>query len=136
EDAEVVRYPAGQIRRELKVSPATLETVRRAMLLDVTHRDERGRLDGTGREAAVEGMQVCGKTGTAQVMEGNHLKEYTTWFVSFAPYDAARYVVVVVVEGGASGGGTCAPIAHDIYEAIVKREQRPGIKGQHPVALN
>ena len=79
-----------------------------------------GRIDGTGHRAAVDGMQVCGKTGTAQVMEGRKLKEYITWFVSFAPLDSPRYAVVVVIEGGASGGGTCAPVAHDIFEAIVE----------------
>jgi penicillin-binding protein 2 len=56
-------------------------------------------------------------------MQGNILKEHITWFVSFAPFEAPRYAVVVVVEGGSSGGGTCAPVAHDIYQAIVKRQQ-------------
>jgi penicillin-binding protein 2 len=80
-------------------------------------------------------MQVCGKTGTAQVMEGRKLKEYITWFVAFAPFDSPRYAVVVVIEGGASGGGTCAPVAHDIFEAILKREQRV-TRTQLPLALN
>jgi penicillin-binding protein 2 len=133
---QTTRFPPGQIRTQLKLDPRNLEIVRNAMLLDVTHRDETGRLDGTGKRAAVEGLQVCGKTGTAQVMEGHKLKEYTTWFVSFAPFESPRYAVVVVVEGGASGSGTCAPVAHDIYEAIVKREQRVPIKSPHPVALN
>jgi penicillin-binding protein 2 len=129
---ETVRFPSGQIRTDLKLNPRNLEVVRNAMLLDVTHRDEKGRLDGSGRRAAVEGMQVCGKTGTAQVMEGNKLKEYITWFVSFAPFNAPRYAVVVVIEGGNSGGRTCAPVAHGIYEAIVKREH----PSRRAVALN
>jgi len=68
-------------------------------------------------------MRVCGKTGTALVMnERNQVVDYTTWFVSFAPYENPRYVVVVMVESGGSGGGTCGPIARDIYGAIRKRE--------------
>ncbi len=120
----VIQFPSGQIRGELRVSPNNLQLVRSAMLLDVVHRDATGRPDGTGRRAAVEGMQICGKTGTAQVMEGRTLKEYITWFVSFAPFEAPRYAVVVVVEGGASGASTCAPVAHDIYAAILKRQQQ------------
>jgi len=46
----------------------------------------------------------------------------TTWFASFAPYGHPRYAVVVMVENGTFGGPTCAPIAHDIYEAILKSE--------------
>jgi penicillin-binding protein 2 len=127
----VIQFPSGQIRGELRVSPENLQLVRNAMLLDVVHRDASGRLDGTGRRAAVEGMQVCGKTGTAQVMEGRTLKEYITWFVSFAPFEAPRYAVVVLVEGGSSGTATCAPVARQIYEAILNREQQapaePGV---------
>jgi penicillin-binding protein 2 len=134
----VIRFPTGQVRNELKLDPKHLELVRNGMLLDVTHRDPSGRLDGTGRRAAVEGIQVCGKTGTAQVMERGKLSAHVTWFVSFAPFDAPRYAVVVMVEVALSGSGalTCAPVAHEIYDAILKREQRVPLKPVPAVALN
>ena len=47
-----------------------------------------------------------------------------TWFASFAPVEAPRYVVVVMVESGKSGGHTCAPVAGVIYQEIVKIEQQ------------
>jgi penicillin-binding protein 2 len=130
-------FPSGQIRTQLQLEPKHLELVRHAMELDVTHRDAAGRLDGTGRRAAVEGLQICGKTGTAQVKQGNELKGYITWFVSFAPFDAPRYVVVVMVEAGLSGSGalTCAPVAREIYEAILKREQHPPTRPKPSLAL-
>ena len=78
--------------------------------------------DGTGRAARVEGMSICGKTGTAQVKdEHNEIIGETTWFLSFAPYAEPRYAVVVMVEMEArrgSGGGTCGPIAKQVYTAI------------------
>jgi penicillin-binding protein 2 len=133
---EIVRFPSGQVRRELKVEPQNLQIVRNAMLMDVEHRDETtGRL-GTGHAAAVQGMRVCGKTGTAQVLVPGKPKDWITWFVSFAPFETPRYTVVIVVESGASGGDTCAPIAHDIFEAIVKREQPLPAKPQGSVAMN
>jgi cell division protein FtsI/penicillin-binding protein 2 len=75
--------------------------------------------EGTGKGAAVPGLRIGGKTGTAQVTDfRNRLVDHITWFVSFAPFEAPRYVVVVMVESGASGGGTCAPIAQKVYRAL------------------
>jgi penicillin-binding protein 2 len=50
----------------------------------------------------------------------------TTWFASFAPYENPRYAVVVMVVSGTFGGPTCAPIAHDIYVAILNSEKSNG----------
>ena len=120
----ITRFPPGQVRNQLRLHPNTLQIVRNAMLLDVEFRDPLTGEYGGGHRAAVDGMHVCGKTGTAQVMEGRQLKEYITWFTSFAPFETPRYAVVVMIEGGDSGGLTCAPVARDIYQAIQKREQR------------
>jgi peptidoglycan glycosyltransferase len=80
--------------------------------------------DGTGRSAAVPGLRICAKTGTAQVQdERNLLIGHTTWFASFAPYEKPHYAVVVMVENGVSGGGTCALPARKIYEAILERDR-------------
>jgi penicillin-binding protein 2 len=108
-------FPATRVRDELGVKASNLQIVRKAMLADVEE-------DGTGRAAAVPGMSICGKTGTAQVKnEHNETIGETTWFLSFAPYDEPRYAVVVMVEMEArrgSGGGTCGPVAKGIYIAI------------------
>ncbi len=101
---------------ELGVSRRHLEVVREAMLADVEEED------GTGREAAVLGMRVCGKTGTAEVKRGRVVVDKVTWFVAFAPFEAPRYAVVVVVESGGTGGRTCAPVARQIFQAIQQRE--------------
>ena len=112
-----------RIRDELGVSPRNLEIIRAAMLADVEDRE------GTGRAAALPGLRICGKTGTAQVMNSrNQVVDHITWFVSFAPYENPSYVVVAMVESGGSGGGTCAPVAQKIYQAIQIRETRTKLK--------
>jgi len=81
--------------------------------------------EGTGRAAVVPGLRICGKTGTAQIMdEQNRVVDHTVWFASFAPYENPRYAVVVMVEHGGSSA-MCTPIAHDVYEAILKSEKTP-----------
>jgi penicillin-binding protein 2 len=52
------------------------------------------------------------------------------WFASYAPYENPKYAVVVMVQtsGGGFGSGVCAPIAHDIYEAILKKETAPAAR--------
>ena len=95
----------------------TLQVIREAMLADVESEE------GTGKLAAVPGLRICAKTGTAQVTdERNKVVDHTTWFASYAPYDNPRYVVLVMVESGQSGGGTCAPVAKKIFEAIQYQE--------------
>jgi penicillin-binding protein 2 len=114
----VTNLPSGLVRDRLDVHPRSLQILRDAMLADVESSE------GTGTAAAVDGLQICGKTGTAQVKDSaNRLTGYNFWFASFAPYENPRYAVVVMVQGQhGSGGGTCAPIAHDIYETILNKE--------------
>jgi len=109
-------FPSGVVRGELNVHPRNLRILRDDMLAETEDPE------GTGYQAKVPGLRICGKTGTAQVMnEHNQEIDRTTWFASFAPYENPRYAVVVMVESGTYGGPTCAPIAHDIYTEILKK---------------
>jgi cell division protein FtsI/penicillin-binding protein 2 len=117
---EAVLLPGGRVRDHLGVSERSLNILKDAMYADV-----HTGLAGTGHRARVDGMDICAKTGTAQLQDvhGN-VKDHTTWFISFAPRDKPKYAVVVMVESGASGGETCGPVVHDIYKAIQEREQK------------
>ncbi len=119
-EEEVTHFPPLPPRSELDLQPRTLRIIREAMLADVEDKEE-----ATGKAAAVPGMRICSKTGTAQVKDvhGN-LIDHNTFFASYAPFESPRYVVIVMVEGGASGGGTCAPVAQKIYRAIQYQESR------------
>jgi peptidoglycan glycosyltransferase len=66
--------------------------------------------EGTGRGIDVEGMQIAGKTGTAQNPQG----AAHSWFVGFAPADRPALAVAVLVEHGGYGATTAAPIARDL----------------------
>ncbi|MGH2755600.1 MAG: peptidoglycan D,D-transpeptidase FtsI family protein [Actinomycetota bacterium] len=74
---------------------------------------------GTGGAARMPGVEVAGKTGTAQTVEGANPH---TWFIAFAPADAPQIAVAVIVEHGgafgseATGGAVAAPIARQIME--------------------
>jgi penicillin-binding protein A len=78
--------------------------------------------NGTGGRAAIAGVQVAGKTGTAQHAEG---RAPHAWFVGFAPAEAPRVAVAVVVEEGgdvgseATGGRLAAPIAAQVLQAAL-----------------
>lgn len=83
---------------------------------------------GTGHRADVPGIDVCGKTGTAENRGADH-----SVFVSFAPMDNPKIAVAVYVENAAGGGGTwAAPISGLIIEKYIKREvQRKDIERQY-----
>ncbi len=111
-------FPRGVVRGLIPVKAHHIQKIREAMLADV---EEAG---GTGVNASVQGMRVCGKTGTAQVLREGNVLDHITWFVSFAPFESPRYAVVVMVESGASGGATCAPKAREIYKTLLEIEQK------------
>ena len=80
--------------------------------------------NGTGKRAQIPGVQVAGKTGTAQQGEG---RPPNAWFTAFAPADDPKVAIAVVVEDGgalgdaASGGRVAAPIAKQVIEAVLNR---------------
>jgi peptidoglycan glycosyltransferase len=74
--------------------------------------------EGTGTAAALEGINVAGKTGTAEVDHGcpNQL-----WFIAFAPVEDPRVAIAVTVECGTGFGGTvAAPIAKAVMQELLK----------------
>ncbi len=72
---------------------------------------------GTGTEAAIKGVTVAGKTGTAEV-EG---KPPHTWFLGIAPAENPTVVVAVLLENsGGSGGSMAAPVAREVMAAAIK----------------
>jgi peptidoglycan glycosyltransferase len=73
--------------------------------------------NGSGRAARIQGVQVAGKTGTAQVSQdvADH-----TWFMGFAPADDPQIAVAVfVANGGGTGGERSAPIARQVLQAYL-----------------
>ena len=56
--------------------------------------------NGTGTAAAVPGVQVAGKTGTAEKVDSND-----SWFVGMAPAEDPKVVVAIVIEDGDEGEG-------------------------------
>lgn len=77
---------------------------------------------GSGAAARIRGVEVAGKTGTAQTTTeaAPH-----AWFVGFAPADDPQVVVAVLVENGgnlgaeATGGAVAAPIARAVMQAVI-----------------
>ncbi|ASQ90902.1 penicillin-binding protein 2 [Prosthecochloris sp. GSB1] len=99
--------PLSFTKRKLPISEKTFETVMTAM---------QGVVDsGTGRLAAVDGVAVAGKTGTAQ---NPHGKDHA-WFVAFAPVEKPVIALAVLVENAGYGGSISAPIAGKLINYYV-----------------
>ncbi|MGQ0679244.1 MAG: peptidoglycan D,D-transpeptidase FtsI family protein [Actinomycetota bacterium] len=106
---------AEQVRPEIwkeAVSPQTALIIR-DMMVQVTER-------GTARAAAISGVEVAAKTGTAQTGETG--EDTLAWTVAFAPADAPRIAVAVVVEGSGPGGNetggrVAAPVVRQVLLA-------------------
>lgn len=87
---------------------------------------------GTGASAAIPGITVSGKTGSAQVISNELVKSNKAlaetmqdngWFVGFAPRDNPEIVVAVLVESGLHGSSS-APIARDVIKAYFDKKVR------------
>lgn len=75
--------------------------------------------DGTGQNAQIDGVEVGGKTGTAQTGEG---RPPTVWFTGFAPAQNPQVAVAVVIADAgddATGGAVAAPIAAQVMQAAL-----------------
>ena len=73
--------------------------------------------EGTGTAAALQGIEVAGKTGTAE--RGGEVNQ--PWFIGFAPVSRPRIAIAVTVERSTGQGGTvAAPIAKQVLEALLR----------------
>jgi penicillin-binding protein 2 len=96
------------------VHPETIAAVKEGM--------RRVVAEGTGYRARLAEVEVCGKTGSAQVVTHARLEKSPTahevqphgWFICFAPADRPRIALAVLVEHGRSGGESAAPVARKI----------------------
>jgi peptidoglycan glycosyltransferase len=83
--------------------------------------------NGTGRKARIDGVQVAGKTGTAEVGTSGDDAPPHTWFTGFAPADDPQIAVAVFIknggqsgtEGTGTGGDISAPVAKKVMQAYL-----------------
>jgi peptidoglycan glycosyltransferase len=74
-------------------------------------------ISGTGVNAQVDGLKVCGKTGSAEATI-DHVDVVHGWYVGFLDEPDLPYAVSVIVERGESGSGSAAPIAKQIFQYL------------------
>jgi penicillin-binding protein 2 len=122
-------YPPEELGK-IPVSSTTLGELREA-LVGVTKEDS-----GTGRAARIDGLEIAGKTGTAQVVRlkgvGRPRAEKMpyefrdhAWFVAYVPADTP-FAVVVLVEHGGHGGSAAAPLAREMIRRYFYHKQGEG----------
>lgn len=105
-------FPPSNVRQA--ISPRTAGLLR-DMMVDVVE-------NGTGTSAQIPGVEVAGKTGTAERGEG---RNPNVWFIGFAPAFNPTVAVAVVVEDGgdvgseATGGAVAAPIGQQVLRAAL-----------------
>jgi len=113
-----------EITGKLPASRQTLEIVKKGLWQAVN----TGK--GTATIASIDGIDISGKTGTAQVVGrkqdetsdeqvvASHLKSHA-WFVAFAPSEDPKIAVSVIVEHGMHGSSTAAPIARELIKTYL-----------------
>jgi peptidoglycan glycosyltransferase len=89
---------------------ATANTVRDMMIAVVK--------SGSGTRAAISGVTVAGKTGTAEA--GKSVQTHA-WFIGFAPAASPRVAIAIVLENAGVGGQVAAPAAKQVLETALAR---------------
>src|SRR5438128_615672 len=109
----VVWSDQGQVAGHVELSPVVWAFLRQSLWAVVND-------NGTGVAARIPGLDIAGKTGTAQMIAKSKAEKGQdhAWFAAFAPAKAPEVVVVVLVERGGKGGQVAAPIARKILNAI------------------
>jgi penicillin-binding protein 2 len=128
---EVVETIPEHLAGDLDLKPGVLEEVRQG-LVEVVNNPR-----GTGKNAALPGVVVAGKTGTSQVVTigAKRIKPEDmpweqrdhAWFVAFAPAADPEVALAVLVEHASGGGGkVAAPIARAVMEDFFRLKQQRG----------
>ncbi|HZR25714.1 MAG TPA: penicillin-binding protein 2 [Vicinamibacterales bacterium] len=118
--------PAPAPKSHVQLKPETIQAIRDGLWMVVNG-------SGTGGRARMQGYDVAGKTGTAQVISNEGLKAAkgktdkdlrdNGWFVFFAPRDHPQIAGAVFVEHGGHGGVFAAPIAKHVMETFFAKKE-------------
>jgi penicillin-binding protein 2 len=117
---KLVKTKEGEVeRKKVDLAPDIFEKVIEGMWRSVND-------GGTGHGAYQPGFDICGKTGSTQIVsretaerlaqKGGEVKKAHSWFTGFAPRTNPQIVVTVLIEYGGMGGQTAAPIAGEIFK--------------------
>lgn len=93
--------------KKINISPKTIEIVKKGMY-DVVNTP-----GGTAFGIRIPGLDVCGKTGTAQAPRG---QADHSWFVCFAPKENPKIAMAILVENAGFGAAVAAPIARELLK--------------------
>lgn len=124
--------PPAWATERLAIPPESFRRIRAGMWGSVN-------AGGTGHNAAIPGMDVCGKTGTVQVIGNERRQELKknlailldhSWFAGFAPRDNPEIALVAFVEHGGKGGENAAPMARELLRAYFAAKRRPELISQ------
>ncbi len=127
---QVIREIEPEIAGGLPASKANLAIVRQG-LLDVVHGNR-----GTARHIRLPGVQIAGKTGTAQVFSRKAGEKFDNkklkrtlqdhaWFVCYAPAQDPKIAIAVIIEHGEHGSSAAAPVAKELIHAYLGDPEIP-----------
>lgn len=132
-DGRIVKKAEKIVKGKIPISQKNLAIIRNALWAVVNQKK------GTAHGIHLKEMDICGKTGTAQVVgnktletlkENKELKNIKShaWFVAYAPSNKPKIAVAVIVEHGEHGSSAAAPIA----QALIKSYLNPdGVKTEN-----
>ena len=127
-ESKIVVASEPQITGKIPVSPRTMDLIREG-LWEVVNSET-----GTARGSRFAGLDMSGKTGTAQVVSRkeddetaaedmpDHLKPHA-WFLAYAPSADPKIAVAVLVEHGEHGSGAAAPISREVIKTYLLKDQ-------------
>lgn len=128
-DGSLVKQQLPVVLGRLSASAKTLQLIKRGLI------DAVNKSTGTGWIARIPGVNVAGKTGTAQVVsleeddkgkpiesEHLHLRDHA-WFIAFAPAEEPRIAVAVLIEHGGHGSKAAGPIVREMIKEYLRDRQ-------------
>lgn len=118
--------PEGRVTEEMEPSTYS-EPISAETAAELTTAMEGVVSEGTGTNAAIPGIAVAGKTGTAETPGndacGGGIDENQAWFIGFAPADDPQIAIAASVECTPEfGGDVAAPIFREVAESILNEE--------------
>lgn len=128
-DDKIVTGYELQVRDEIEMQPEIIVELRKAMVAAVSGGH------GTAHKAALENVEVAGKTGTAQWGPKNN-ERYAAWFAGFVPADKPKYAFAALYESDpnqkdAHGGTVAAPMVGKVLRELFPEESRSARRQRH-----